>query len=142
MLAEFLYAPTARDVAGVPLRPFFEPSYDQAAAATVTAAVQVPAELYLAVLRFQVTGQGGAAQTVDGLRFEILDPQQNVILSTVARSFPGVVNASLQDSCEFFVPPLHYLQVRGEFSAGVAVNTVLIDVVGWLFPRGNLPSSK
>jgi hypothetical protein len=114
-----------------------------AAASPTLALYTVPNDQVLLLSHVSITCIGGGAQTVNGASVSLFDAASNTITRILNRRFSdqGLAAQPAQLDAEWsgeqVCMPGEIVFYQGDFSAGVAANTLRSALSGILVPRGN-----
>jgi len=146
VIGERLYQLNARDEQARWLIPFFRRVAPAAAALeTIDVPLTVPANYCLLLKNTLVEVVSGGAQTLSTmLLFMTLRPPDVYVLDGFPNGGPAEVPGAFGELFfprsyhDILVPPDTIITTRGNWSAGVAVNFIALNVVGVLIPAGNI----
>jgi len=140
VIGDFLYALTARDQQAALLEPVIAARLSTLALASFSVAFQVPSGRAMLLKSFVMRATATGGQTINTVQFRVtrLDQSANIAANAFLAAPPVDWFLQTANMNDIILMPLDILEAQATFSAGVAVNTISLDLNGLLIPRGSL----
>lgn len=135
---EFLLKLSQRDEQVTWLDPVVQRVRVSAAAAQVFATFTVPEGRALALTHVGAGGTPGAAQNLTNLRAYVARPNTGVPIILANGIFNSAVFDFISWQGQVLLPPGLIVELQADFSAGVAANIAVLDLIGVIIPVGNI----